>query len=179
MEHRSAPASGRALLLAAIVLVGLNLRPFITGIGPLASDISAQTGLGLQGIALLTLMPMFLMGVLAFAGPPLQVRMGARRSIVAALAVLAIASFLRLFVSTGWQMVAAVTKWSFAVRSCQRRSSMGTGCQAFMTNDGEPCHRVNDAQGQRTQPPLPGVDGGRSHGALWEAAGQQLEVLEG
>jgi CP family cyanate transporter-like MFS transporter len=106
MEHRFAPASGRLLLLAAIVLVGLNLRPFITGIGPLASDIGAQTGLGLQGLALLTLVPMFLMGVLAFAGPSLQVWMGARRSIVAALAILAIASFLRLFVSTGWQMVA-------------------------------------------------------------------------
>ena len=46
-----ASISDRMPLLAAIVLVGLNLRPFITGIGPLASDIGAQTGLGLQGIA--------------------------------------------------------------------------------------------------------------------------------
>jgi len=106
MQGIAAPASGRLLLLAAIVLVGLNLRPFITGIGPLASDIGGQTGLGLQGIALLTLVPMFLMGVLAFAGPSLQARVGARHSIIAALAVLAIASFSRLFVSTGWQMVA-------------------------------------------------------------------------
>lgn len=106
MGRATAPASGRLLLLAAIVLVGLNLRPFITGIGPLAADIGAETGLGLQGIALLTLVPMFLMGVLAFAGPSLQVHVGTRRSIIAALAILAGASFLRLFVSTGWQMVA-------------------------------------------------------------------------
>jgi CP family cyanate transporter-like MFS transporter len=105
MEHASAPVSRRLLLLAAIVLVGLNLRPFITGIGPLAADIGAQTGLGLQGIALLTLVPMLLMGVLAFAGPSLQLRLGVRRSIIAALAILAVASLLRLFVSTGWQMV--------------------------------------------------------------------------
>lgn len=106
MKQGSASAFGRLLLLAAIVLVGLNLRPFITGIGPLAADISAQTGLGLQGIALLTLVPMALMGLLAFAGPLLQVRLGARRSIIAALAILALASLLRLFVTNGWQMVA-------------------------------------------------------------------------
>lgn len=106
MEKVSLPASRRLLLLAAIVLVGLNLRPFITGIGPLATDISEQTSLGLQGISLLTLVPMCLMGAVAFAGPTLQARVGARRSILVALAVLAVASFLRLFVWTGWQMVA-------------------------------------------------------------------------
>ena len=106
MKEDSARVPSHLLLLAAIVLVGLNLRPFITGIGPLAADISEKTGLGLQGISLLTLVPMFLMGALAFAGPTLQARVGARRSIIAALAVLAIASLLRLFVSTGWQMVA-------------------------------------------------------------------------
>lgn len=97
--------SGQLPLLAVVVLVGLNLRPFITGVGPLAADIGAQTGLGLQGLALLTLVPMLLMGCLAFAGPLLQARFGARRAVIAALAVLCLASFLRLFSSTGWQMV--------------------------------------------------------------------------
>ena len=106
MKQRSTTAWDRLLLLAAIVLVGLNLRPFITGIGPLAADISAQTGLGLQGIALLTLVPMFLMGLLAFGAPLLQARLGTRRSIISALAILAVASLLRLFVTNGWQMVA-------------------------------------------------------------------------
>lgn len=106
MERDVLAAPGRLLLLAAIVLVGLNLRPFITGIGPLASDIAMQTGLGLQGIALLTLVPMFLMGAVAFAGPAVQARLGARRAIVAALVLLAMASLLRLFVMSGWQMVA-------------------------------------------------------------------------
>lgn len=107
MKSDRAPTSGRLLLLlAAIVLVGLNLRPFITGIGPLATDITLQTGLDLQGIAMLTLVPMFLMGVLAFAGPSLQARLGARGPIIAALATLALASLLRMFVMTGWQMVA-------------------------------------------------------------------------
>ncbi|MDH4992345.1 cyanate transporter [Aquamicrobium lusatiense] len=106
MKQDSAPVSGRLLLLAAIVLVGLNLRPFITGVGPLAADISLQTGLDLQGLSLLTLVPMFLMGAVAFAGPALQAWVGARHSILVALAVLAVASLLRLSVWTGWQMVA-------------------------------------------------------------------------
>jgi CP family cyanate transporter-like MFS transporter len=101
--ERTAP--GHLLLLAVVALVGLNLRPFITGVGPLAASIAAQTGLDLQGIALLTLVPVLLMGAFAFVGPSLQVWVGARRSVIAALVVLGLGSFLRLFVSTGWQMV--------------------------------------------------------------------------
>ena len=106
MEHEAPSSPSRVLLLAAVALIGLNLRPFITGVGPLAANIGAQTGLDLQGMALLTLVPILLMGVLAFAGPPLQVRVGARRSVVAALAILGLGSFLRLFVATGWELVA-------------------------------------------------------------------------
>jgi CP family cyanate transporter-like MFS transporter len=97
--------AARVLLLAAVALVGLNLRPFITGIGPLASDIGAQTGLDLKGISLLTLVPMLLMGVFAFAGPFLQSRIGARRLVVVSLIVLVLGSLLRLFATNGWQMV--------------------------------------------------------------------------
>lgn len=105
MENARAIPPARILLLAAVALVGLNLRPFLTGVGPLAADIGAATGLDLQGIALLTLVPILLMGLLAFAGPALQARIGARRAVIAALAVLAAASALRLFVSAGWQML--------------------------------------------------------------------------
>lgn len=101
-RKETAPA---ALLLAAIALVAMNLRPFITGIGPLAADIRAQTGLDLKGISLLTLVPMLLMGVFAFCGPFLQAKVGARRAILAAVALLALGSFLRLFTGTGWQIV--------------------------------------------------------------------------
>ncbi len=105
MGRNGLSSAANALLLAVVALVGLNLRPFITGVGPLATAVGEETGLGLQGMALLTLVPMLLMGVFAFAGPSLQSRVGARRSVIAALAVLALGSFLRLFVVTGWQMV--------------------------------------------------------------------------
>lgn len=95
----------RLLLLAVVVLVALNLRPFMTGIGPLADTIGADLGLDLQGMALLTLVPMLLMGLCAFAGPRLQDGWGARRSLVVALLVLGLGSFLRFFVASGWAMV--------------------------------------------------------------------------
>lgn len=104
VSDTSSRAAG-TLLLAAIALVGLNLRPFITGIGPLAADIGAETGLDLKGISLLTLVPMLLMGLFAFAGPFLQSRVGARRSTIASLGVLVLGSSLRLFATDGWQMV--------------------------------------------------------------------------
>ena len=92
-------------MLAAIALVALNLRPFIAGIGPLAADIGAHTGLDLKRMSLLTLVPMLLMGLVAFAGPAVQARLGGRRAVLLALALLAAGSSLRLWASAGWQLI--------------------------------------------------------------------------
>ena len=40
----------------------MNLRPFLTGVGPLAEQIHDGTGLTFRGMARLTLLPMWLMG---------------------------------------------------------------------------------------------------------------------
>lgn len=103
-ENRVAPR--QAMLVATVALVGLNLRPFMTSIGPLAGTIRVQTGLGLQGMALLTLVPMLLMGVLAFAGPVLASAAGARRSILLALLVVCGGCALRMVAGSGWALVA-------------------------------------------------------------------------
>ncbi|MBN8953396.1 MULTISPECIES: cyanate transporter [unclassified Rhizobium] len=100
----AASLSMRPLLLV-VAIVGLNLRPFITAVGPLAEDIRTGTGLGLQGMSLLTMVPMILMGVVAFLGPALQSALGARRLILAALAVLGMGSLLRFYSASGWQLV--------------------------------------------------------------------------
>ncbi len=96
----------RLLLLLMVVLVGLNLRPFLTATGPLAGGIRADTGMTFQTMSLLTLVPMALMGVFAFAGPALEQRIGARRAMIAALAVMAAGSAARLFVSSAGELVA-------------------------------------------------------------------------
>ena len=98
--------ASRALLLAAVVLVGLNLRPFLTGIGPLAAEIQAATGLGFGSLSLFTLVPMLLMGVCAFAGPWLQRVLGARTAVVGALCILCAAAALRLVATSGEALIA-------------------------------------------------------------------------
>jgi CP family cyanate transporter-like MFS transporter len=103
----AASASARhGLWLAVVVLTALNLRPFLSAIGPLTNDIAAATGLDLRGIAWLTLLPMLLMGLGAFFGPALQQRLGARRVVLGALAVLATGSALRAWAPGGTALIA-------------------------------------------------------------------------
>ena len=95
-----------ALWLAVVVLTALNLRPFLSAIGPLTNDIAAATGLDLRGMAWLTLLPMLLMGLGAFFGPALQQRLGARRVVLGALAMLAAGSALRAWAPSGGALIA-------------------------------------------------------------------------
>lgn len=90
------PPPSKQLLLLVVVLVGVNLRPFLAGIGPLAGEITAATGLDYRDMALFTLVPMLLMGLCAFAGPLLQRRVGLRPAIIGALVLLGFGSALRL-----------------------------------------------------------------------------------
>lgn len=96
----------RWVFLVAVAAVGLNLRPFIASIGPLAESIHAGTGLGSYGLAMLTFVPMVLMGCVAFLGPGLQRIAGTRPVILSALATISLGTILRLFVSSGWMMIA-------------------------------------------------------------------------
>jgi CP family cyanate transporter-like MFS transporter len=89
-------ANRQPLMLAVVAMVGLALRPFLTGVGPVATPISAETGLSMQGLSALTLLPILLMGAGAFLGPAIQARLGAKRAAVLALLVLSLGSGLRL-----------------------------------------------------------------------------------
>ncbi|MDH6231398.1 CP family cyanate transporter-like MFS transporter [Mesorhizobium soli] len=95
----------RLLLLAVVAMVGLNLRPFLAAIGPLAASIKEATGLDYQSMSLFTMVPMLLMGICAFAGPLLQRFVGARRAVIGALVVLALGCALRLFTSNGVALI--------------------------------------------------------------------------
>ncbi|WP_439843287.1 YccF domain-containing protein, partial [Aeromonas taiwanensis] len=48
-----APGSGALLVL--VVLIALNLRPFLTAIGPLAPQIDARLALGMDALAWVTI----------------------------------------------------------------------------------------------------------------------------
>ena len=105
--------------LAVVVLIGLNLRPFLTGIGPLVASIRGSTGLDYRGIAWLTLLPILLMGVAAFFAPSLLRVLGARVAILGALVLLGLGSALRGVATSGGFLIATAALCGLGVALIQ------------------------------------------------------------
>ncbi|MCG5072678.1 cyanate transporter [Paraburkholderia tagetis] len=91
--------------LAMLVLVGLNLRPFLTSVGPVLDLLRHDTGLTFRSAALLTTLPFLLMGVIGWFGFGLAGRFGERRSLAFALSLLALGCALRGWVSSGTSLI--------------------------------------------------------------------------
>jgi CP family cyanate transporter-like MFS transporter len=88
-------AASSFLLVAAIFLISMNLRPAITGVGPVLEFIRADTGLSAVFAGLLTSIPL---AVFAFMSPwaaAIGGRLGMERAIFIALLVLAAGVLLR------------------------------------------------------------------------------------
>ena len=100
-----APASRPIVLTVLIVVIALNLRPFLAAPGPILAQIAQDTGLSYGTLSLLTLLPMMLMGIGAFASPPIQATIGARRGLLLALAFLMLGNALRLFAGNGTVLI--------------------------------------------------------------------------
>ncbi len=81
----------RPLALLIIVLVALNLRPAMAALGPLLDLIEHSTGINSAGAGMLTTLPVFLMGIGAFAGQHLRISLGDRRGIAVGILLIAIA----------------------------------------------------------------------------------------
>ncbi|MGP6219502.1 MFS transporter, partial [Pseudomonas paraeruginosa] len=87
--------------LLVIFCLGINLRPILTGIGPLLSEITAATGLGFQGASLLTVLPVLCMGLVALLLPWLGRWLAEHRGIVCGLLAIAAACLWRLELQGG------------------------------------------------------------------------------
>ena len=94
-------ARTRAFLFFTIILLGLNLRPVLAGIGPLLNQIQAATGLDDSMAGMLTTLPVFAMGWCALYGGQLQVRLGEYRGITLGIVVIALACSARWWLNSG------------------------------------------------------------------------------
>ncbi|HEX4804908.1 MAG TPA: MFS transporter [Conexibacter sp.] len=83
------------LLLAAIVLVSLNLRSALTVIGPLTRDLRHGDGLSSTAVGLLAAAPLLAFGLISPLGPRLAARVGIERSLVGCMLVLCASLALR------------------------------------------------------------------------------------
>lgn len=94
-----APPAGRplptALLVTAIVLVALNLRPSMAGFGPLLAQMQHDLGATAGVMGLLSTVPLLLWGVLAPVAPWLTRRLSSETVVLACLLVLALGAALR------------------------------------------------------------------------------------
>lgn len=93
--------------LLVIVALGINLRPILTSIGPLLTDIREATGLGFQGASMLTVLPVLCMGLFALALPWIGPRLGESRGMVAGLLAIGAACFWRLLLDSGMALIAS------------------------------------------------------------------------
>jgi CP family cyanate transporter-like MFS transporter len=83
------------LLMVGIVLVAANLRPALTSVAPLISQIRTDTGISNGVAGLLTALPLLAFGLLSPVAPRLARRFGMERMLLVSLMVLAAGILLR------------------------------------------------------------------------------------
>jgi len=84
-----------ALLLAAIVVIGVNMRVTITGVGPLLEQMSGSTGRSVAALSTLTTVPVVIWAVLSPFAHTLSHRFGTNRVVLWALVLLAGSTVIR------------------------------------------------------------------------------------
>ncbi|MDN7700911.1 MFS transporter [Burkholderia semiarida] len=93
--------------LAAVVLVGLNLRPALAAIGPLLDMIQRATGIGDGAASLLTTIPILLMGLGALSARRLQRLTGIAGGVWLGVALIALACASRVGAQHAWLLLAS------------------------------------------------------------------------
>lgn len=86
----------RALLLAGLVLVAVNLRFALTSVGPLIDDLRSDLGLNGTTIGLLNTAPLLMLGLVSPLAPRFAARFGAERVVLACLLAIFAGVTLRL-----------------------------------------------------------------------------------
>ena len=95
------------LLLLAILLLSLNLRPAIAIIGPLIQSISHASGITSVGISLLTTIPVLMMGFGAIYAARIRQAFGERGGVTLGAAIIAIACIMRLYGESRYNLYAS------------------------------------------------------------------------
>lgn len=97
--------ASQGLWLAFVILVGLNLRPFLTSSGTLARDVASGLGMELGEMAWLTLLPMMIMGLGAFCMPSVRRLLSVRHIVMVSLIILCLGCALRWIVPNGGSLI--------------------------------------------------------------------------
>jgi CP family cyanate transporter-like MFS transporter len=111
--------SRRPWLLAAILLVALNLRPGVTSIGPLLETIRSELSLGHSAASLLTGIPVLCMGLFPVFAVPFARRVGHSRGLFWMLLLAAAAILARAIGQGGALMFATAVAMGIGIAVAQ------------------------------------------------------------
>ena len=89
------PLVPSALLVIAVLLVAANLRPAVTGLGPVLDEVRAGLGMPAGLVSVLTALQTICFGAVGFLAPPLTRRFGVARAIGIAIALLTVGVLVR------------------------------------------------------------------------------------
>ncbi|ATY77111.1 MFS transporter [Aeromonas veronii] len=106
-QQNAAQPAGQTALLVLVILIGLNLRPFLTAIGPLSGEIGRTLSLGMDTLAWLTLLPLWLIGVGVLLTPRMRSLASATTLLGLALLLLGIGSAMRFDAQSGALLIAS------------------------------------------------------------------------
>jgi CP family cyanate transporter-like MFS transporter len=93
--------SGQALLVWGLLVVAANLRPSLTGVGPLLDRVQADLGLSPVEAGLLNTVPLLAFAAISPMVPRMAVRLGPERVLAGALVVLTLGIAIRWVPATG------------------------------------------------------------------------------
>ncbi len=79
---------GRLAVGLVVALVALNLRPALTGVAPVLTEIMRGTGLDAGGASALATLPVLCLGLASAAATPLVRRLGLERAVLVLLAII-------------------------------------------------------------------------------------------
>jgi MFS transporter, CP family, cyanate transporter len=103
------------LVIVSIFFVALNMRPAVTGIGPLFNVLLESLHVSNTKMSFLTSIPVFCMGLFAPFAVPLQRKLGTRTAITLLLIIIALANGLRFFKESYGLLVVTSFAAGFAI----------------------------------------------------------------
>ena len=89
------PMRPRLALAAVILLIAFNLRPAVSSLSPVLTEVLASTGLTASDISLLSMAQVIFIGLFAATVPPAVRRFGLERAALLAMAAIMLGSMLR------------------------------------------------------------------------------------
>jgi CP family cyanate transporter-like MFS transporter len=96
--------SGGLVMIAAVVLLAINLRPAVNALGVVMYEVQQSTHLSGTVSGLLLALPTLCFAVVGFAAPPIAARIGSHRAVLVALAAITGGQVLRAAAHGTWAL---------------------------------------------------------------------------